>query len=487
MPNPISQVSLEGLSCRWTPIPSKYGAILSLLVYENPERSNSQTYSDVLQELDHILDFDRSNPAHMDRTKYRSFGQIWSEEKRFGVWHRGFGELIQFCLSIVIFRWGLMKTWLFDSDAAKATLRTHADYRKFDDMLRLVVDCTPDQAKAIEFVLQDRFNQGHLFYGIFSSTHAIMTCLVEGLGDGEHIHFMDGADGGYTLAGKALREQMESAAEARANRPFTNTGWSATPSSSDSGDKEYGIRLGDGPRSSNDDAVSDILGAADHDKSHSSSSTTPSSMGGLVKKFDSMKELETPVQFDPVQEYDEENQEELLVVEDTPDPTEEPFHDDDYEDDKEIGTSNKSHSSATSSSTTASSTGVAWVEKFDSMKEEQAPPAQFDPIQFDPNEEELVVDDTIIPTNSLHEFDEEDEEELGRSKKSSSKKKKSKKKKKKKSKDTAEQSEPDLELGNSRKSESSKESSRKKSKKAEKKKASKKASRHDEEETLRAQ
>uniref|UniRef100_A0A7S1UMT2 DUF3095 domain-containing protein n=1 Tax=Grammatophora oceanica TaxID=210454 RepID=A0A7S1UMT2_9STRA len=227
---PPVQVALDGLSCRWKPMPSKHGTVLSILVYENPDRINSGVYDDVLHELDCILDFKRSNPAHMDKSGFKSVRTMMKDDKKFHFSRCNmsyFARFAEMCLGVVVYRWGILKNAVFNSQYYRFSQREHADYRKFDDMLRMVVDCTLDQAKAIEFVLQDRFNQGHLFYGIFSSSHAVMTCLLEGLEDGQHIHFMDGADGGYTMAAKAMREQMDTAMKLK---PRYATGWSA-PSS----------------------------------------------------------------------------------------------------------------------------------------------------------------------------------------------------------------------------------------------------------------
>jgi hypothetical protein len=38
-----------------------------------------------------------------------------------------------------------------------------------------------------------------------------MTCFVEGLGQGKHIHFIDAENGGYTSAAIGLKKQMKSA------------------------------------------------------------------------------------------------------------------------------------------------------------------------------------------------------------------------------------------------------------------------------------
>lgn len=36
-----------------------------------------------------------------------------------------------------------------------------------------------------------------------------MTCYVESLGNGEHLHFIDGSNGGYALASIHLKQQMK--------------------------------------------------------------------------------------------------------------------------------------------------------------------------------------------------------------------------------------------------------------------------------------
>jgi hypothetical protein len=84
----------------------------------------------------------------------------------------------------------------------------NADYRKFDDTLRFVIDCTHEQSSAIEALLQGLFESGRIFYGIHRSDSALMTCFVKSVTHNQHIHFIDGADGGYAMAAKQLKLQM---------------------------------------------------------------------------------------------------------------------------------------------------------------------------------------------------------------------------------------------------------------------------------------
>jgi hypothetical protein len=85
--------------------------------------------------------------------------------------------------------------------------------RKFDDMLRMVVDCSNAQAEQVHQFLEGRFLEGQLFYGLHRSDHALMTCLVFSATDNQHLHFIDGAGGGYAYAATQMKSQLRFAAE----------------------------------------------------------------------------------------------------------------------------------------------------------------------------------------------------------------------------------------------------------------------------------
>ena len=57
------------------------------------------------------------------------------------------------------------------------TMREHADHRKFDDMLRMVLDCSKEQVAEIQKYLDEEYEKGN-FYGIYLSEKALMTCYV---------------------------------------------------------------------------------------------------------------------------------------------------------------------------------------------------------------------------------------------------------------------------------------------------------------------
>lgn len=84
-------------------------------------------------------------------------------------------------------------------------MRANTDYRKFDGTLRTVLDVTADQAAAIEASLETDWQAGRLLFGSHLAEQALMTCLVFNLAQSEHMHFIDGADGGFTAAATQLK------------------------------------------------------------------------------------------------------------------------------------------------------------------------------------------------------------------------------------------------------------------------------------------
>ena len=90
----------------------------------------------------------------------------------------------------------------------RVELRNNTDYRRFDDTLRLLLDCSAAQADAIDAMLAQRARQGELKYGLHRSDSALMTCLVFNLEKGEHLHFVDGSDGGFTSAARNMKTKQ---------------------------------------------------------------------------------------------------------------------------------------------------------------------------------------------------------------------------------------------------------------------------------------
>ena len=83
----------------------------------------------------------------------------------------------------------------------------NSDYRKFDEVLRMVLSGTAVQRQQLRDFLEKWRQDGTIVYGIHASKSALMTCLISDYA-ANHVHFLDGSSGGYALAAKEMKSQM---------------------------------------------------------------------------------------------------------------------------------------------------------------------------------------------------------------------------------------------------------------------------------------
>ena len=88
-----------------------------------------------------------------------------------------------------------LKTGGFDAALYAAEVAANADFRKFDDGLLMTLDCTPAFADALEARLAAA--DDYADWGLYRQKSAQITCIVPSIADHGHVHFVDGAEGGY--------------------------------------------------------------------------------------------------------------------------------------------------------------------------------------------------------------------------------------------------------------------------------------------------
>lgn len=204
-----AETDLRSLSCRWEPLVASKGTILSLLLYDPHKRS--KVYQKAIAAIDAILEkgIAQANPAHTASMKYRGLSDMLRADQKH---QRSFLSLflrqLDTFFAYFLFKWGLYRI-IPKLNHYMSQTSTHSDFRKFDDMLRMVLDCTPQQMQRIEEYCTSLRQKEGICYGIHSSADALMTCYVPSFSDGAHIHFIDGGNGGYAIAAKQLKSQID--------------------------------------------------------------------------------------------------------------------------------------------------------------------------------------------------------------------------------------------------------------------------------------
>jgi len=210
--------SFEGFECRWQQVPSFHDHKLALLIaaISSDADTNLATYRDVSEKIHDIYGEVASyHPLHAERMRLsfspRQLSHEWRvRSAQLSPW----GRLKYFANMLFL---NLAGSYLFarnmDTSAVRwsryiGDLVENSDFRKFDGMLRMVMDGSDAQYQELEACLEGKFRQRLLVYGMHKSREALLTCIVFSY-NGNHMHFVDGSDGGYALAARGLKQQLK--------------------------------------------------------------------------------------------------------------------------------------------------------------------------------------------------------------------------------------------------------------------------------------
>lgn len=150
-----SPPDLTGRSCAWRPFPNRKGTFLSLLV--ESRGTPNRAFSDLARRIIELLERGRrgSNPVPEAPPPARGQDETVDAE-----------------------------TW--------AAIARSSDFRKYDDILRLTVDCSLAQVNVVKDMLQAAAAREEVAFGYHCQSHAIMTCLVPSANSDAHLHFWTG-------------------------------------------------------------------------------------------------------------------------------------------------------------------------------------------------------------------------------------------------------------------------------------------------------
>lgn len=208
---PGTRPDLTGLSCRWNPIASRHGAIVSIIALPGA-RGSGPEFQELIGDIVALAEGEERGGHPVPEggpEPHLSISGLTVESR--AVAPRGWRVLawawiaLQSLVLFLCFRIGI-NLGKFDVARYKHDLASNSDFRKFDDGLKMTIDVSADRLRGIEERLKRGVEAGVCRYGLHQQDSALMTCIVPSPMSRDHMHFIDGAAGGYAMAARNLKE-----------------------------------------------------------------------------------------------------------------------------------------------------------------------------------------------------------------------------------------------------------------------------------------
>ena len=204
-----TQPDLTGLSCRFEEIPSARGLILSVLVL--PTRGGDsgafrKLIEDIIALVERSPDAGRPVPPGGPALRWPPAGLEFEARAQRGgpLFKRRAAVLAHTLFVYIIMRYGISVGGFVPKTYVQQVVE-NSDFRKYDDGLRMILDCSPELERALTQRLSQAASAGIARYGLHRQDAAMMTCFTPSALRSDHVHFIDGARGGYASAATALK------------------------------------------------------------------------------------------------------------------------------------------------------------------------------------------------------------------------------------------------------------------------------------------
>lgn len=210
-----TQPDLTGLSCRFEVMPASRGLILSVLVMPAPG-ADPLAFRKVIEDIIHLIerspDAGRPVPPQGPPLKWPPQGLDYEARAARGgpLFKRRAGVLAYTFFAYLLMRFDI-KVGGFLPKVYKRQVVENSDFRKYDDGLRMILDCTVELERGLSDRLATAARDGVVRYGLYQQDAAMMTCFTPSALRSDHVHFIDGARGGYASAATALKAMVAAA------------------------------------------------------------------------------------------------------------------------------------------------------------------------------------------------------------------------------------------------------------------------------------
>ena len=203
-------LDLSGMQCKWDKIkpPLELDEVVSLLVVARPGIRQAHAFRQVIDKLDEIYGSpERRKPISIPMLKLKATIEKLGLEMRarIGGWR----------VFYFLFNWLKTSLGFFYFKTKKGKKYLHqlvalSDTLIIDGKINTVISGTAGQRLLLIAALDKLEQDGLLYYGLYVSNESVMSCYVRNLQE-DHVHFVDGAGGGYTRAAGILKRKFAGA------------------------------------------------------------------------------------------------------------------------------------------------------------------------------------------------------------------------------------------------------------------------------------
>lgn len=203
---------LEGLSCRWRPVPPRRGGVLCVII--DPMRHDAEGMAALARlqaEIEAVVPTGCAAPlgdgSHLTPGGIPDARLLEIESRTAAPARRLRRKLRALAGSAIlgtVHRLG-GRVLGVDTDHYRRRLAERTDYRKQAGGPRLVLDVSDDEAARIEALLTAAETRGDIQFGTAHSAATTLTCMVGDFAADRHVHFVDGDGLGFWRASVVLK------------------------------------------------------------------------------------------------------------------------------------------------------------------------------------------------------------------------------------------------------------------------------------------
>lgn len=200
-------LNLEGMECRWDAVkpPEKTKQVVCLLLKTQAKVDQAYIFGKVLKMIEDIYgSFETRRPITVEALKLTASLDRFKAENKLKFGNDSTKRLAK---SVVGFAVG--KVFL-KRESGKNYLKKLVELSEtivMNGMLNTIISGTEEQRIKLETKLDDLEKKSEIIFGMSISDESIMSCYVQDRIN-NHVHFIDGSEGGYTAAASVLKKKL---------------------------------------------------------------------------------------------------------------------------------------------------------------------------------------------------------------------------------------------------------------------------------------